>query len=123
MTLFDLELVRKNDFYTFPALLDAPTYGIKGGEFLGAAVTKTFEGEPQDVMRENDLVYNFLTETVVPASSITQRIDVAQAQNYFLSSGLILPGSLTDGGFRVRDYAAWYDFGSETFKYAEINFE
>jgi hypothetical protein len=123
MSLFSFSLVRTGRLYTFEALEAAPDYAIKGGEFLGATVTKTFEGQPHEVMRENELVYNFLTDSVVPLSSITQRIDVRTTLNYFVSEGLILPGSVTDDGFRVRDYAAWYDFNTESFRYSEINFE
>ena len=123
MSIFNLPLVRKHDFFTFETLEAAPDYAILGGEFLGAEVIKTFEGQPDEVMRENELVYNFLTDEVVPVSSIVQRVKVAEAASFFLSDGLILPGSVTDGGLRVMDYAAWYDFKSGQFKYSEINLE
>ena len=43
--------------------------------------------------------------------------------NYFLSPGLIKPGSVTDDGSRVTDYAAWFLFDSMKFKYSEITYE
>lgn len=122
ISLFELDLVSKNDYYTFPELASAPDYAIKGGFYLGAIVTKTFEGEPWDIMRENKLVYNFLTKRVVPLQSVTQRPVINQAANYYFSDGLLLPGSVRDDGLRVTDYSAGYLFGSIKFKYAEVQF-
>lgn len=121
MSLFEgLELVAKDDYFTFAALVDAPSHSIEGGEVLGVTAIKTFEGKPWEVMRENELVYNFNSGLVVPIDTITRRVELVKAPNYFLSPGLILPGSVTDDGSRVTDYAAWYLFDTNKFKYSEV---
>jgi hypothetical protein len=123
MSLFNLNIQAEKNYFTFESLLDAPTYSIAGGTYLGADAIKTFEGSPWEVMRENNLVYDFTKDEVVPLTTITQRVQIQRAANYFLSSGLILPGSLNDGGSRVKDYAAWYLFDSAKFKYSEVSYE
>ncbi len=90
---------------------------------MGAPAIKTFEGEPWEVMEENDLVYDFTQDKVVPISTITQAVQTKQTANYFLANGLILPGSLTEEGLRVKDYAAFYLFDTVTFNYSELNVE
>jgi hypothetical protein len=113
-------IVRSGGLFTFEFLSSAPTHAVGGGTYLGAPAAVSFEGEPSEVMRANDLVYNFVTDTVVPIATITAKLDLAEATNYFLSPGLILPGTVRDDGLRVTDYAAWYLFDSGKFKYSEV---
>ncbi len=120
LSFYGLPLVKKDTYYTFETLKDAPRYSIKGGFYLGAICTKTFEGEPWEVMRENGLVYNFILDKVVPIASVTQRPNINQAANYFFSDGLLLPGSVRNDGKRVKDYTAGYSFASIKYKYSEV---
>lgn len=121
MSIFDgLELVPWRDAYTFADLLEAPDYAIEGGLYLGADATKTFEGEPWEIMKANELVFDFTSGEVVPLESITRRVEIDTASRYFLSSGLILPGSVLDDGSRVTEYSARYSFDTARFKYSEV---
>lgn len=122
-SLYGFELSKRDNYFTFDFLKNAPQYSILGGEYLGATAIKTYAGEPWEVLRANELVYDFTTDSVVPISSITQRVEISQAANYFLSSGLILPGSLTDEGSRVKEYAAWYLFDRQVFRYSEVSYD
>jgi hypothetical protein len=108
--------------YTFEALSGAPDYSLAGLPYLSAPTTKTYEGEPWEVMRENGLVFNFNTGLVQPMASIFQAFRISSAGGYFISPGLILPGSVRADGKRVTDYAAWYQFSSGRFKYSEVSF-
>ena len=124
MSLFPgFSLVSKGEYFTFKTLSPAPTYSIAGLKYLGALSTETVEGKPWEVMRSNNLIFNFETDSVVPIATITRRLDVKLGSNYFLSPGLILPGSLTDRGDRVKNYSAWYLFDTGKFKYSEVSFE
>ncbi len=120
MSQYDLELVPKDNYFTFPSLLEAPKYSLAGGTYLGAAATETFEGEPWEVMRENDLVYDFINDEVVSILTILKTVTLQSTGRFYLTNGLILPGSLTDDGLRVTDYAAWYSKGDQMFKYSEV---
>lgn len=115
-----LTLAPKDDYFTFPLLKNAPNYSLEGGTYLGATATKTFEGTPWEVMRENGLVYDFVKNKVVAINTVISPILLKQSTNYFLSNGMILPGSLTDRGDRVKDYSAFYLFDTYRFKYTEV---
>ena len=119
---FDLKLVRYGEHYTFEELADAPTYSIKGADFLGRVATKTFEGRPWEVFEENGFVFDFNRGLVVPLASVTQTTTIDLAGNRFVSPGLILPGSLTDDGDRVTDYSAWYSRDTLRFLYSEVGY-
>lgn len=123
MSMTGLSIVRSGDHFTFEALQDAKKYSILGNQYLNATATKTYEGEPWEVMRQNSLVYNFNTGLLVPIESITQTVKIKTGLNYFLSNGLILPGSLTEAGSRVKDYSAWYLFESAQYRYTEVSYE
>ena len=113
-------IVSKKDYFTFKTLATAPTYSIKGDNYLGAQATVNFDGEPWDVMRANGLVFNFRLDQVVPIETVTDKINVRQGNNYYLSAGLILPGSFTNKGKRITDYSGWYLFDAAQFKYSEL---
>lgn len=116
-------LQRSTDHFIFKALADAETYSIAGMEYLGNVATETLEGKPWEIMRANGLVYDFSKDLVVPIASVTLRTKLIQASKYFSSPGLILPGSVTDGGSRVTEYVAWYSFKDASFRYSEVNLE
>jgi hypothetical protein len=120
--IFELDVVQKDNYFTFAQLADAPLYSIKGGTYLGADATETFEGNPWQVMEANGLVYNFQTGEIVPAESITQRIKIHLANNYYFSPGLILPGSLTDEGERITGYIAHLSLDTHRFRYSGVQY-
>lgn len=121
--LYGLSIVSSGDHFTFEALKDAPRYSIAGGEYLGATATKTYEGEPWEVMRANGLVYDFINDRVVQLTSITQRVNIYTASRYYLSNGLLLPGSIKDDGLRVTDYSAFFILTRVQFRYTEVTYE
>ncbi len=123
MSLFGLEIERSGDHFTFSDLVDAPRYSIAGGTFLGVPTTETFEGEPWDVMRANGLVYDFTLGTIRPVLSITETVAIDSAGNYFVTTGMIQPGSVTEDGSRVTDYAAFFVEDRSNFKYSEIDYD
>lgn len=115
-----LSIVPRGPIFTFEALALAPSYSIKGKPYLGAPTTKTFEGEPWEVMEANGLTFDFLTNTLKPLLSVTQLVSIKQAGHRFVSNGLILPGSVTDDGKRVKDYAAHYSKETLRWLYSEV---
>jgi hypothetical protein len=120
ISLFGLPIVFKDDHFTFESLADAPNFSIKGAPYLNTTATKTFAGKVWDVMRENELVYDYDKDLLVPIAQVTNRASFQAAGKYFVSSGLILPGSLTDEGSRVTEYAAWFSTESMRFRYSEV---
>ncbi len=121
-SLFGLDLARSGDHFTFADLVEAPNYSLVGGTFLETPTTATFEGNPWDVMRENGLIYNFSSGLVVPILSIVQPVKVSDAGNFFVSTGMLMPGSVTEDGSRVTDYSAAFQFDRLNFKYSEISY-
>ncbi len=119
---FGLNIVPVGSYYTFEDLESAPRHSIQGGQLLGNVAIKNFEGEPWEVFEQNSLVYNFDLGLVVPIASVVSTVKIDQAGNRFVSSGLILPGSTTVGGQRVRDYSAWYSRDTLRFLYSEVNY-
>jgi len=120
MSLYGLSLVPKDNYYTFPLLELAPSYSFVGEDYLGVPATKLYEGLPWEVFKANKLVYDFRAGKVKPIASVATVLDLVQAANYSVSSGLILPGSITDDGSRVTDYSAWLLWDSFRFKYTEV---
>lgn len=122
MSLTGLKLVKWRDAYTFEGLEDAPGFSIVGKPVLGIPATATFEGEPWEVFEENELVFDFGKGIVSPIMAIAQTVKINLAGNRFVSSGLILPGSLTVDGKRVKDYSAWFSRDSLRWLYSAVDY-
>lgn len=123
MSLFGLDLVAVGDYYTFDTLSEAPNFSIAGSDYLEEPAIVNFQGKPWEVMRANSFIYDFTADEIYNIDLVTTLLTIDQAANYFLSPGLILPGSLKSDGTRVTDYSAWYLFDSQKFKYSEILYE
>lgn len=122
MNMTGLKLAPKEDYYTFQSLVSAPYYSLSGKEFLGYKALKTFEGKPWEVFQANSVVYDFNSDQMKLITSVTNNVIIRPAGNRFFSPGLILPGSLTDKGQRVKDYAAWYSRETQRWIYSEISY-
>lgn len=118
---FGQSIVSSGNHFTFEALADAPKYSIAGNTYLGALATVTYEGEPWEVMRQNELVFDFTQGLVVNINTITRRASILRGRDYYVTNGLVVPGSLTEDGERVKDYSAWYYQSSLSFKYSEVS--
>lgn len=119
-SLFGLMLKPYGDAYTFERLANTPKISIKGRPFMDTTATATFCGEPWQIFEKNGFVFDFTRNLVVPITSIqlTTRIDLGVY--YYVSSGLLLPGSIVGDGDRVRDYSAWFHFDNQRFRYSEV---
>lgn len=116
-----LELVARDDYYTFAELELAPDYSIKGSPLLGIPATKTFAGEPWKVFEENGFVFDFTLGTVRPIALTVIKTEVKQAGFRFISNGLLLPGSITAAG-RVKGFDGWFSSSRLTWLYSEVNY-
>ncbi len=124
MSLFpDADLVSKDDYFTFDLLSEAETYSLVGAPYLGIPAIVTYEGTPWEVMRANGIIYDFTLGIAKLISTVTNVTNVSRAANYYLSSGLIVPGSLKDDGTRVKDYSAWFSLDKLNYKYTELSYE
>lgn len=117
-----LSIVPRGTYFTFEFLKDSPRYSIKGQPFLNLTATVNFEGEPWDVFAANGFVYDFTQGLLRPIDGVTQLIKLSLSGNKYVSKGLILPGSLTDEGERVKDYAAHFSTDNMRFVYSEVSF-
>ena len=121
-SLFNLSIVRADKWFTFEGLKDAPDYALEGGLYLNAPITKTYEGEPWEIMKANSLVYNFALGLMVPIASVSNPVEIGVAANYLVSAGLILPGSMTSDGKRVSGYSGWFQVETTRFRYTEVTY-
>lgn len=123
MSVTGLTLVKRDDYFTFQTLQNAPNYSLAGKALVGVAIaTKTFEGKPWEVFEANQMVYDFSKDIVLPIASVITLTSIKIAGNRFVSPGLILPGSLTVEGKRVKDYTAWQSNSRASWLYSEVSY-
>lgn len=96
---FSLDFLPERDYFTFAKLAGLETYSIKGkpyGNFLPA--TKTYQGLPWEVMRENGFVWSLALKTLVPKSTIVTVAKPSplawawQSQTMFFQAGSLVSG-------------------------------
>lgn len=122
MGLWSLDLVPYEDNFTFKELEDAPEYSIKGGAYLGAICTKTFAGKPWEVFEANGFIFDFGSGLIKQKSEITIPVELQVSGIYYVSNGLILPGSMLSGQ-KIISYTAHYSFDKSRFRYSEVTFD
>ena len=117
-----LQIVPRGTYFTFDFISQALEFSLKSQPYLNLSALVNFEGEPWEVFAANGFVYDFNKAVLVPIESVTQVVSIKQSLNKFVSNGLILPGSLTDGGKRVKDYAAHFSNESLRWVYSEVTY-
>lgn len=117
-----LKISPSGPFFTFDFLKSAPRYSIGGAPYLGFTALENFEGEPWEVFEANGIIYDFTLGVIKPIESVTTIAPLKTAGRRFISNGLILPGSLTEEGERVKDYAAHYSLETLRWLYSEVSF-
>jgi hypothetical protein len=122
MSLTGLSLVKKDTYFTFEFCQDAKNYSLAGLPYLGVPAIETFEGNIWDVFEANGFVYDFTLDVVRPILSIAQKTRISLVGNRYIANGLILPGSITDDGSRVKGYSAWYSRERLSWVYTEVNY-
>lgn len=109
--LTGISLVSEHDYFTFEALIGLPRYSIKGMPYAGLPAIKTYEGrDASEVFRENDLVYELESKTVIPTTAILNSIALSETLSYAVAPGpFIQPGARLQGAFggRIVSYNAW----------------
>jgi len=120
--LTGFNIVRFKDYYTFKILSELPNFSIKDLSFSNLTAKTTSEGEPWDLLDRNGFVYDFTLNQLRLFDSVTQVVDLRQAQSYFLSNGLIQPGALTIGGSKIKSYECFFSRTVNSFKYSEVVF-
>lgn len=126
MRFSGLELVPKGEYFTLADLEGAPEYSFKNRPIeIGLTpipATANFAGKPWEVFEANEMVYDFVNGLLRPISAITQLVSIDDAANRYVAHGLILPGSITVEGKRVRDYAAHFSRETQRFLYTEVTY-
>lgn len=121
MSLTGLSIAPWGDYYTFKDLIDAPDFSLAGAPLLGIPAIETFEGKPWEVFEANGFVYDFTLGLVRPIASVTMATEITQAGKFFVSPGLLLPGSVTAEG-KVKDFSGWYSRQRQTWHYSEVTY-
>lgn len=109
---FDIELVREDDYYTYPLLQGLKRYSIVGASYGGRAAVATYEGRhPWEVLRANGFVYNLALGTLVPKTSITTTVNPLLVDDGYFTceTPMIQPGSLNAAGQRILSYDGFFN--------------
>ncbi len=93
-----LDLLPYNGFYTFPALISAPTYSLVGRE---SAVAQ-YAGDPVDVMGVNKWVYSLSAKKIVPAGSVGAQADISSDGTRIISIGIPQAGAMIGKSGRLK---------------------
>lgn len=122
-SLYSQDLKPKDDYFTFDALVDAPSHSLIAQLFLGLPAVKTYSGQPWEVMEQNSFVYDFTLKAVRPIASITNVVKLQRRLDSWFMKGLIQPGSATSDWQKITGYTCHLDIKSAlTYNYSELTF-
>ncbi len=123
--MFDVDLVRDGDFFTFDFLAGAERYSLAGKLYLNLPALETYEGRgPWDVLKQNDFVYSTALGLLVPKASITAVMQSPRSDTYFICPTPILqPGTLDATGQQILSYDAIFNDDTFQLKIIEVAYE
>lgn len=98
-----LDLRPHNGFYTFPALIAAPTYSLVGKE---CAIVQ-YAGAPSDVMDVNRWVYSLADEKIVSADKIGTSITIDTDGTRLACIGIPQAGAMVGRGRLKSCVVSW----------------
>lgn len=109
-----------NGKFTFSKLAGISEHIIKGQPLGDFPAIQSFEGEPWELMQASGVVYDFVLDQVRPIQSITAITQLKASNNWLISKGLILPGSLLENGQRIKSYSGWFSRERGTWLYEGV---
>lgn len=121
---FSVTLKRERDYYTFKGLYGAEDYSLLGKPYLNLPALATYEGEPWEIMRENDFVYSLDLGIIVPKLSILSIVDTPLVGYYYRAGGSIIqPGSRTLLGQQILSYSGEFIDEGSSLRISEFSYE
>jgi hypothetical protein len=119
-TRFDVELVPEDDFYTFAPIKEAKNYVLAGGLYLNVPCINTYAGNKWDIMRQNNIVFDFVLGTGRIIDTVTDFVTFKRSSKYYISQGLVPSGSFIAIGTRLVSYTCHLNFNALKFYYSEV---
>lgn len=121
---FKVRMKREEDYFTFEGLYGAPKYSLLGKQYLNLPATKTAEGHPWDVMRENGFVYHIGLGVLVPKATILGLIELPLVGFYYRAGGALLqPGTRSTTGNQIMSYSGEYIENGASLRVSEYSYE
>ena len=121
-TIYGQDLVLCGNYYTFTALKNLPNYVLKGKPYGGVLATKTYKGEPYEIMRKNNLVYNPLTKMITNKLLSGELIEPKKAYNFYVLNGLITPGCYETDLRKILGFTCRVDMKELIYRYTGFNY-
>jgi len=110
LNMLDVKLVWNKDHYTYPLLKTLPNYVISPSPYGLFPSKKSFEGTPQEIMKEFNLVYNIATESLVLTEGITYSGRIfSLGKNWISETAMIQAGTII-GDTRIKSYDGIFSF-------------
>lgn len=125
MQLLNIKLQRRDDYYTFPALLTADRYSIAGLPYLtGVPAIETCERRHAwEVLKANGFVYSMALGVIVPAAAIISVVTLPKTSYYYLQQSKILQaGERLQTGEQILSFDGYFDMPSCQLRMNEVRF-
>jgi hypothetical protein len=109
MSIYKVNLVRVDNFYTFNGIASAKDYSLENHNYLNLKASKTFEGNPWDVFKANNFVYDLTSNLLILKTAVKAKVELPLVGDYYLSPNPVLqPGSVFKGGSKIMSYDGEY---------------
>lgn len=119
-SLLKRQLVKKEDFFTFQALLEVEDYSIENTVLSsGAVYSKTFASSPEEVLFINKLTYDLESDKILP-SDIIQHNNTYGIDQFKLGSKYLIQAYSKIENKKVISFSGYYNFDEGFFSYDKV---
>ncbi len=117
-----LELVRCDDYYTFPILAELPNFSFQGQIYSGILpALVNFAGSREEVMAENGYCYNLALDKLALKSLVFEKANYFES-NYIVANSLIQAYSYDSNG-KINGFNGFVDVDFMKFKIDQFYYE
>ncbi len=101
------EVVKKDDYFTFPLLAELPAYSIAGIDYGGVKANVTYSGTSDLVLLKNKFIYDIKAEKLRSLTDTTGMIDYTQDDIVYFN-GLPQIGCFMKNKKRLKGFSGYW---------------
>ncbi len=116
-----IELANCGDFMTFEHLAKMPNYSFINGTIDNNQLIVNYAGEKSEVLKRNNLVYDWEKDIIVPKNSITASLNVDR--DIFINAAKLPQAGAINGLVRMVGFSGFWNMSYNMYKIERFEYE
>lgn len=117
----EMSLTPVDDFFTFPELAEMPNYSFIGGSFQGIALTENYAGEKSEVLRRNNIVFDYSNKMFMRKELVFDQFNYDAA--LYPNTPILPQAGSINGLKRLMGFHGFWNYKFNIYKFLRFEYE